>query len=287
MLKKPLLIFLLVGLMSFIAAFSILALPTMQEPSPVRALWSAQTETAGRLSPPPAISHPTQAQPESTHPPQHPRTAINQKKLDYADWRSELRFIQGPVKETLAELDAKASPEGDYMAANLLHMCYLRQQNPPSDAATEGYPPRSECLELGVLSQENWVERMKAAADAGLAAAQVTMAIAENPNPPLSPDEPDPWLDMQRDYIDKAASQCHPGAYVIRANYRFDPDNPQLQNQAAYTDFYTAELIYRQRFEGAPSLEKLLEQERQKLYQHQILEAENQALINYHKACTQ
>lgn len=284
MLKKPLLIVPLVGLAGLTIVLNVLLSPTRQESSPSNSASPTQ-RTASEQSPP-TTPDSAKDQPENTQPPEQPKTTMQQKKLDYASWQSALKLTQGPVLETLAKLDANPSPQSDYMAASLLHMCYLRQQNPPMDSALEGYPPRDECLELGTLSQVSWVERMKSAADAGLAAAQVAMAFAENPNPLLSPSAPNPWLEMQRDYIDRATAQCHPGAYIIRANYRFDPDNPQLQNQEAYTDFYTAELIYRHRFEGAPSLEKLLEQERIKLHQHQILEAETQALINYHKTCT-
>lgn len=219
-----------------------------------------------------------------------PDTAINvpqthPPRLDYRTWQSDLRLPAGPVKQTLARLHAQGTPQAHYLTASLLHLCYLRQQNPVENSTQEGTPSGADCQALGKLAPHDWVVSMKEAADAGLASAQVAMALAE---PPFRDDENGrrmQWLKMQHDYIDRAAAQCHPTAYIIRANYRFDTENPAAQDPVAYADFYTAELIYRNRFEHAPSLQELLKQEGQRLYPYQLREAQQQALINYHRAC--
>lgn len=216
--------------------------------------------------------------------------SIALQRIDYAKWQASLQPPQGALSEVLSRLNASPTPLNNYLAANLLRECELRVQG--SLAIREGYEERDsrldECEALGDIASAAWIERMKAAADAGFAPAQVAMASIEDPHPSrVDEGKPSPWLDMQIDYIEKAMSQCDANAFIIHGNFRFDADNTGIQNQAAYADFLTAELIYRHKFEGAPSISGLLVQEREKLHNHQVLEAEAQALANFHKVCTQ
>lgn len=297
MLGKSLPVFALVGLASFTLAFLVLTDPFTQTPAPQPPARIVQAPPPPGADLPVAqekmerLPGPATEEPAATQLPEHPRTPIRQKKIDYARSQPPLILPKGTVREMLATLDAETSPESDYMAARLIHDCLIRRQSPPSDPALGRDSFRDECEELGPLSPSSWVGRMKAAADAGMARAQVGMVFAENPNPPLAPGDPDPWFDMQRDYVDRAAAQCYPGAYFIRGNFHFKPDDPRAPSQPAYMDFYTLELILRHRFDGVPAqrleaLAALVQEEREKLYHYQIVEAENQALINYHEACT-
>ncbi|MCY1486742.1 hypothetical protein D9M68_203920 [compost metagenome] len=213
-------------------------------------------------------------------------------RLDYAAWQASLRPPSGPLNTVLQRLRAEPGLRSDFFIASLLHDCHLRKQGELAALEEGGNDEASldarmsECKQLGEVAPAVWFEHMRAAADAGFAPAQTAMAVMQNPFIDMSDKRAvDDWGAIQRAYIQKAMGQCSPDAFIIHGNLSFNPDDPLAPNPSAYADFRTAELIYRSRFEGAPTVEELLQQERSRLHAYQTREAEDQALVNFHKAC--